>query len=124
MFNVSGSEIVIILLLALIVLGPEKLPEAMRRFGRVYTELRNMSRGFQSEVRSAFEEPVRELRDTAELARRAVLDPADEAGTRADQVVPKPLEGTATGSDATAETAGAPDRSDSPGPRGDEAGST
>jgi sec-independent protein translocase protein TatB len=29
-FNMSGSEIVVILLLALIVLGPEKLPEAIR----------------------------------------------------------------------------------------------
>jgi sec-independent protein translocase protein TatB len=35
-FNLSGSEIVVILLLALIVLGPEKLPEAIRRFARVY----------------------------------------------------------------------------------------
>ena len=45
----SGSEIVVILLLALIVLGPEKLPEAIRKFGRVYSEIRKISNGFQSE---------------------------------------------------------------------------
>lgn len=72
MFNLSGSEIVVILLLALIVLGPEKLPEAIRRFGRVYGELKRMSRGFQTDIKSAFEEPVRELKQTAQLTRDVV----------------------------------------------------
>lgn len=72
MFNLSGSEIVIILLLALVVLGPEKLPEAIRRFGRLYGELKRMSTGFQSEFKTAFEEPMRELRETAQLTREAV----------------------------------------------------
>ena len=72
MFNLSGSEIVIILLLALVVLGPEKLPEAIRRFGRLYGELKRMSSGFQSEFKTAFEEPMRELRETAQLTREAV----------------------------------------------------
>lgn len=78
MFNLSGSEIVIILLLALIVLGPEKLPDAIRRFGRIYGELRKMGSGFQSEFRTAFEEPLKELRETAQLTRDAVLNPVDE----------------------------------------------
>ena len=64
MFNVTGSELVIILLVALIVLGPEKLPEAVRKFGRVYGELRRMSQGFQSELRDALDEPMREVRNT------------------------------------------------------------
>lgn len=77
MFNLSGSEIVVILLLALIVLGPEKLPEAIRRFGRVYGELRRMSRGFQTDIKSAFEEPVRELKQTAQLTKDAVTKAFD-----------------------------------------------
>jgi sec-independent protein translocase protein TatB len=63
-FNVTGSELIIILLIALIVLGPEKLPEAVRKFGRVYGELRRMSSGFQSELRDALDEPMREVRNT------------------------------------------------------------
>ena len=81
MFNLSGSEIVVILLLALVVLGPEKLPEAIRRFGRVYGELRRMSKGFQSEFKEAFDEPIRELRATAQMttdAVRAAIDSPDE----------------------------------------------
>ena len=52
-FNLQGSEIVIVLLLALVVLGPEKLPDAMRKAGQFYAELKKMSSGFQSEFRSA-----------------------------------------------------------------------
>lgn len=75
----------VLLLLALIILGPERLPEAIRTFGRVYGQLRRMGEGFQAEMREALEEPMRELRDTAELARRAVTevpeDTADEPAT-------------------------------------------
>lgn len=70
MFNVQGSEIIIILLLALIVLGPEKLPDAIKRFTKFYGEFKKMSSGFQSELRNALDEPMKELRDTAELVRK------------------------------------------------------
>ena len=43
MFNLSGTELVFIAMLGLIVLGPEKLPSAMRRAGKVYREIRNIS---------------------------------------------------------------------------------
>ena len=77
-FNVTGSEVVILLLLALVVLGPEKLPDAIRRFGKVYGELRKMSQGFQTELRDALDEPMRELRSTADMARRAIEEPVEE----------------------------------------------
>jgi sec-independent protein translocase protein TatB len=68
-FNLQGSEIIIVLLLALVVLGPEKLPDAMRKAGQLYAELKKMSSGFQSEFRAAVEEPLREIRDTANVLR-------------------------------------------------------
>jgi sec-independent protein translocase protein TatB len=68
-FNFQGSELIIILLLALVVLGPEKLPEAMRKAGRMYADLKKMSTSFQEEFRSVVDEPMRELRDTANVLR-------------------------------------------------------
>jgi sec-independent protein translocase protein TatB len=68
-FNLSGSELVFILLLALVVLGPERLPDAMRRFGRTVSELRKMGAGFQEEFRSGLDEPMQEMRKTADLIR-------------------------------------------------------
>lgn len=69
MFNLQGSEIIIILLLALVVLGPEKLPDAMRRAGRMYADLKKMATGFQDEFRSALDEPMREMSETANMLR-------------------------------------------------------
>jgi sec-independent protein translocase protein TatB len=79
-FNLQGSEIIFILLLALVVLGPEKLPSAIRRFTQTYAELRKMGTGFQSELKSALDEPMREMKETAGLLR----DAADPAKTIAD----------------------------------------
>jgi sec-independent protein translocase protein TatB len=70
-FNLSGTEIIVILLLALVILGPEKLPDAMRKAGKAYSELRKMANTFQSEVKSALDEPMEELRGTADALRDA-----------------------------------------------------
>jgi sec-independent protein translocase protein TatB len=56
MFNIGGGELLVIVLIALIVLGPQRLPDAMRRFGRVVGEVRRISSGFQQELRDAFED--------------------------------------------------------------------
>ena len=75
MFNLSGSEVIIILILALVILGPDKLPDAMRRAGRTWAELRKLSDGFQEEVRKGFEEPAKEVKQTAAVVRKAAAFP-------------------------------------------------
>ncbi len=55
MFNVGGPEIVVILLVALMILGPDQLPKAMRTFGNVMAEIRKVSGGFQDEMRKAMD---------------------------------------------------------------------
>ena len=85
MFNLSGSEIVFLLLLALIVLGPEKLPEAVRKFGKAYAEFKKMSTGFQSELKTALDEPMREMRETAEAFKKAVNLDFEDGGAEDDQ---------------------------------------
>ena len=56
MFNVTGGELVIVLLAALVVLGPERLPEAARTVGKLMAQLRDVSQGFQKELKSALDE--------------------------------------------------------------------
>jgi sec-independent protein translocase protein TatB len=55
MFNVGGGELLVVLLLALIVLGPDRLPGFAKKAGRVVGELRRISQGFQSEIRQAID---------------------------------------------------------------------
>ena len=64
-FNLSGSELVFLLVAGLVVLGPERLPGVIRGIGRTYGELRRMARSFESEMKGTFEEPIRDLRTAA-----------------------------------------------------------
>ena len=86
MFNLGGGEIIVIMVIALIVLGPQRLPDAARQIGKTMSELRRLSTGFQDEVRSAL--------DTADdpnqvAARRNIL--AKESPTTNGDA---PVEGT------------------------------
>lgn len=55
MSNIGGGEIFAVLLLALIVLGPDRLPEAARKIGQFVRQVRGMSSGFQEEVKKAMD---------------------------------------------------------------------
>ena len=51
MFGVGFPELVVILAVALIVLGPQRLPEVARMLGRAYAQLRRASEEFQQTIR-------------------------------------------------------------------------
>lgn len=55
MFNIGGGELIVIMLIALIVLGPSRLPDAARQVGKVMGDLRRLSSGFQNEMKTAFD---------------------------------------------------------------------
>ena len=55
MGNLGGGEILVIMLVALLVLGPAKLPDAARQLGKAVAEFRKVSGGFQRELRAALE---------------------------------------------------------------------
>ncbi|MGH8289263.1 MAG: Sec-independent protein translocase protein TatB [Steroidobacteraceae bacterium] len=50
MFDIGFSEILVIFVLALIVLGPEKLPRVVREVGRWVGRARTMARQFQEQL--------------------------------------------------------------------------
>jgi Tat protein translocase TatB subunit len=57
--NVGTPELLVILVVALIVLGPTRLPEVARQIGKAIGEIRRLGAGFQAEMRDAMQEPVR-----------------------------------------------------------------
>ncbi|PYT08281.1 MAG: twin-arginine translocase subunit TatB [Acidobacteria bacterium] len=76
--SIGGPEIFLILVLALIVLGPRRLPELGRALGRAVAEFRRATAEFREGVereldldpmRQAGREIVRARREIAELAR-------------------------------------------------------
>lgn len=82
MLNISPEKLLLLLLIALVVLGPNRLPQAARTIGKTVANLRRLSGSFQTEVREALAEPhdalkgavsdlgLDELRDTLRDARQ------------------------------------------------------
>jgi sec-independent protein translocase protein TatB len=54
MFNIGPGELVVILILALVLLGPEKLPEVARTVGKGMRELRRATEDLKDQVESEF----------------------------------------------------------------------
>ncbi len=79
MFNIGAGEFLVILVIALVVLGPERLPEAIRKVGQVMGELRKLSAGFQDELRDAMNEPLEEMRSTVDMVRNPFRDGEEPA---------------------------------------------
>jgi sec-independent protein translocase protein TatB len=55
--SVGAPELIVIFVVALIVLGPERLPGMARQMGKAMGEFRRMSAGFQDEVKRALDDP-------------------------------------------------------------------
>ena len=53
--SLGPAEILVILVVALIVLGPKRLPEAGRQVGKALAEVRRWSTDVKSEIRAAVE---------------------------------------------------------------------
>lgn len=80
MGNLGGMEVLVIALVALVVLGPKKLPHAARQAARALTELKRISAGFQKEVREAMADPIIEAEARAEGARVVASEPGAATG--------------------------------------------
>lgn len=96
MFNIGGGEFLIIFLVALVVLGPTKLPEAARQAGKVIGEFRRISSGFQREIQSAMNDPVSKVtgistpRSIKDVTSMAELPPIADGSTSVDEASAKP----------------------------------
>ena len=55
MFGIGLPELLLILVLGLLVLGPQRLPEVARTVGRLYGQLRRASEEFQRTIRQDLE---------------------------------------------------------------------
>ncbi len=109
MGNVGGLEVLVVLLVALVVLGPEKLPEAVRKVGNVVGELRRVSKSFQDEMRSAamlddigLETTARERGDAAVAASKANQASLEPTGRSLEENT-EPFKNTAEETEETEE---------------------
>lgn len=62
-----------ILLVALVVLGPNKLPHAAQQVGRFISEVRRVAASFKKEFRGILEEPIKQSQSALDAVNRSSL---------------------------------------------------
>ena len=72
MFNIGGGELLVIMLVALLVLGPDKLPGAAKQAGEFLNKLRSMSNDFRQEIKDAVPDEVLELKREVDQTRQSL----------------------------------------------------
>ena len=87
MFGISPSELIVIIIVALLVLGPDKLPGLARTLGRLTAEMRRLSTEFQRTLHTEIEPEARpaaaEASDPAPQAELKAAAPAPAASAEA-----------------------------------------
>ncbi|MBV2247185.1 MAG: twin-arginine translocase TatA/TatE family subunit [Lentimicrobium sp.] len=68
--DISGGELIIILLAVFLIFGPKKLPEIARRMGRVINEIKHASGELTREFREETGNLAKELQQTRETIHR------------------------------------------------------
>jgi len=84
MFNIGLPELLIIVAIALIVFGPNKLPELARAFGRAMREFRKAT----EEVKESFEAETRDLEEIKQTISGDHLSTLLEETSNAVEAVP------------------------------------
>ena len=81
--GLGGPEIVIILVIALIIFGPDKLPEMARGIGKGIREFRNITGGVERTLKDEFDSIMKEG-DKPKASSPATSPPTEDQTTKTD----------------------------------------
>lgn len=85
---IGSSELLVILIIALLLFGPKKLPELMRALGRATAEYHRAMRDFEKEVNKGKKDLMNEVSkevkkdgevDLTKIARKFGIDPENKS---------------------------------------------
>ena len=72
--KIGAMELVVIFIVALLVIGPDKLPQYARKFGAAMREFRKASQGVTQEIRESVIDPLEE----AQKPLREAMEPLED----------------------------------------------
>jgi sec-independent protein translocase protein TatB len=77
LFDIGWTELVVVAIVAILVVGPKDLPGMLRGFGRTLSSLRRMGRDFQKQFDDALREA--ELDEVRNISRSKAFKPLEDA---------------------------------------------
>lgn len=105
LFGINGGEFVVLAVLAVVILGPEKLPEYAKKLANLVKEVRRMANGAKEQLREEVGDEVADIDwkkldprqyDPRRIIKEALIDEFDDAvnvakGAPANTVAPAPV---------------------------------
>ena len=118
MIGINGYELIVLAVLAVLILGPERLPEYASQLARLIRELRRMATGARDQLREEVGPEIDEVDwrkldprqyDPRRIIKEALLDDFNDAVKPVSaRPAPAPGSGAAAGSGSAAGSAEAP----------------
>lgn len=110
MFDIGFSELVVIGLVALIVIGPEKLPRVARTVGHLIGRLQRYVADVKSDINREVElEELRKMRDSVQQAAASIETSVTSGLTKTEEEINRSISGEAPAVAEAAPAAASPE---------------
>lgn len=107
MLDIGWTELLLIAVVAIVVIGPKDLPDALRSLGRMMTKVRKMAGEFQGQFNAALREAnLEEVKKDFDSIRQSTS--VLKGGFNPMEIARNEIKGAITGAGATAEPAPSP----------------
>jgi sec-independent protein translocase protein TatA len=83
MFGIGGGELIFIVIIALMLFGTDKIPEAARTFAKVMAQIKNASNDIKSEIQKSVDE--HEIRSSVKQITSSFTDEVDSIKNSVNQ---------------------------------------
>jgi Tat protein translocase TatB subunit len=87
MFDIGMPELIVIFIVALLVLGPKKLPELARAIGKGLGELKRALQDAKDKVETEFEEATSDIRETLKDTKKQLELDVKQSGKTIDSTL-------------------------------------
>ena len=88
--NIGSAELLVVLIIVLIFFGPKRIPELARSFGKGVRKFNEAKQGFESQVRTAMQEPLDSLNETKRNLEQSLKETGDPLKEMLEEPLVKP----------------------------------
>lgn len=90
--NIGSAELLVVLIIVLIFFGPKRIPELARSFGKGVRKFNEAKLGFESQVRTAMQEPLDSINETKRNLEQRLKETGDPIKDMIEEPILKPVQ--------------------------------